>query len=61
MLVKEFIKILKKFDQNLPVTITDGYKMLCYEGEYEVELFTDVDGVSCVDIGIGGMEWKGIK
>lgn len=51
--VGELITMLEKFDQNLPVTISDGHEYIFYEGVYEVEHWVDGDFVSC-DIGIGG-------
>jgi hypothetical protein len=49
MKVKELIDHLSKFDPNVEVTITDGYRHLSYQGDFDVELFEDE-----VDIGIGG-------
>lgn len=58
--VRELIAMLQEFDGDLPVTISDGYELAFYAGEYEVALCNDFDcerdtgsAVTC-DIGIGG-------
>lgn len=53
MNVKQLIQKLQSLPQDLEVTITDGYQYHHYEGDYTVEVFEDVDGIKCVDIGIG--------
>lgn len=58
--VGELIAKLQEFDKDLPVTISDGYEMVFYAGEYEVTLYDGFDcfeelGYSAVcDIGVGG-------
>lgn len=58
--VSELIAELQKFDGDMPVTISDGYEMVFYAGEYDGTLW---DGFDCeldtgrkavCDIGIGG-------
>lgn len=54
MTVAEMIAKLQKFPQDQQVKITDGFKYHFYEGDFEFQLFEDVDGETFVDIGIGG-------
>lgn len=54
MKVGELISILQKFDENLSVTITDGYAGNIYRGSWSIEEFEEDDGTKSVDIGIGG-------
>jgi hypothetical protein len=55
MKVKELIKALKKFDEELEVTITDGFLCEFYHTKrIDIKLFKDGDGPGVVDIGIGG-------
>lgn len=54
MTVAELIEKLQKFPQNQQVKITDGFNYKFYEGDFELQLFEDVDGETFVDIGIGG-------
>ena len=56
MTVAEWIEKLKQFPQNQEVKITDGYKYHFYEGDFDFQLFEDVDGSTFVDIGIGGFD-----
>lgn len=52
MTVKELIEELQKFPEDSRVTITDGYLVNCYDGEYSIKEYED-EGPA-VDIGIGG-------
>jgi hypothetical protein len=54
--VAEWIEKLKEFSQSLEVRITDGYRYNFYQGDFEFQLFEDVDGSTFVDIGIGGYD-----
>lgn len=54
MKVSELIEKLNKFSQDMDVKITDGYQGFFYEGDFDIQLFEDVDNTSFVDIGIGG-------
>ena len=56
MNVAEWIEKLKEFPQDQEVRITDGHKYHFYEGDFDFQLFEDVDGSTFVDIGIGGFE-----
>lgn len=56
MTVAEWIEKLKEFPQDKEVKIIDGHKYHFYEGDFDFQLFEDVDGSTCVDIGIGGFE-----
>jgi hypothetical protein len=56
MTVAEWIEKLKKFPQDKEVKITDGQRYHFYEGDFDFQLWEDVDGSTCVDIGIGGFE-----
>ena len=56
MTVAEWIQKLKEFPLDLEVKITEGYKYHFYEGDFDFQLFQDVDGSKFVDIGIGGFE-----
>lgn len=56
MTVAEWIEKLKGFPLDQEVKITDGWRYHFYEGDFEFQLFEDVDGSKFVDIGIGGFE-----
>lgn len=58
MTVAEWIEKLKEFPQDKEVKITDGFKSHFYEGDFDFQLFEDVDGSTFVDIGIGEFEAK---
>jgi hypothetical protein len=53
MTVAEFIEKLKEFPLDQEVRITDGYRYNFYQGDFEFQLFEEVDGSTFVDIGIG--------
>jgi len=53
MTVAEWIEKLKEFPQDKEVKITDGFKSHFYEGDFDFQLFEDLDGFTFVDIGIG--------
>ena len=58
MKAKEMIAELQKFDPNLEVTITDGFKCHCYHTKnIEFQRFEDEREVY-LDIGIGGNDEK---
>lgn len=54
MTVKELILKLSQFDENLDVTITDGYEGLCYRGDWDIIRFDAYEYAPSVDIGVGG-------
>lgn len=56
MTVAELIEKLKEFPLDQEVKITDGHKYHFYEGDFDFQLFEDVDGSTFVDIGIGGFD-----
>jgi len=59
MLVSEMIYKLQKLQDQLgdvEVLITDGYNVLCYQGEYDIGVYEDFDSKKFIDIGIGGCE-----
>lgn len=56
MTVAELIGKLIQFPMDKEVKITDGYRYNFYKGDFDLQLFEDVDGSTCVDIGIGGFE-----
>lgn len=57
MKVKKMIEELGKFDPDLEVTITDGFKCNCYHTKnIEFALFEDLDHSVSLDIGIGGCD-----
>lgn len=58
MTVAEMLMKLYQYPPDLEAKITDGYKHHFYEGDFEFQLFEDVDGSKFVDIGIGGFEEK---
>ena len=59
MTVKELITKLQKFNPDLEVTITDGWECVCYHTKnIEIKEFQD-NGVTEVDIGIGGCRTNG--
>lgn len=54
MTVKELITELSKFDENLKVTITDGYECNSYNTKYlDIQPYEE-DCKEYLDIGIGG-------
>jgi len=59
MTVAEMMMKLMKYPPDLEVKITDGWRYHFYEGDFDIQLFEDVDGSTCVDIGIGGLEEEG--
>ena len=56
MTVAEWIEKLKTFPQDQEVRITDGHRYNFYEGDFDFQLFEDIDGSTFVDIGIGGFD-----
>ena len=58
MKVKKLIEKLQEFDDELEVTITDGFAGLCYHtNNIDIQLFEEDGNSNCemtVDIGIGG-------
>ena len=56
MTVAEFIEKLKEFPLDQEVRITDGYRYNFYQGDFEFQLFEEVNGSTFVDIGVGGFE-----
>lgn len=56
MTVAEFIEKLKEFPLDQEVRITDGYRYNSYQGDFDFQLFEDVDDSTFVDIGIGGFD-----
>ena len=56
MTVAEMIQKLQEYPQNLEVKITDGFRYHFYEGDFEFQLYEDVDGTQMVDIGVGGYD-----
>lgn len=54
MTVGELISALERFDKNMSVTITDGYKVNVYQGNWSIMEYEGDDGTKTVDIGIGG-------
>jgi hypothetical protein len=57
MTVAEMIEKLQQFPQDQEVQITDGFQYKCYKGNFEFQLFEDVDGSTFVDIGVGGFDY----
>jgi hypothetical protein len=58
MTVAEMIKELQQYPPDKEVQITDGYRYNFYKGDFEFQLFEDVDGETFVDIGIGGYDYE---
>ena len=54
MKVAELIEKLNKFPQDMEVKVTDGFQGFFYEGDFDIQMFEDIDSTSFVDIGIGG-------
>lgn len=54
MKVAELIEKLNKFPQDMEVKVTDGLQGFFYEGDFDIQMFEDIDNTSFVDIGIGG-------
>ena len=52
MTVAEWIEKLKQFPQDQEVKITDGHNYQFYEGDFDFQLFEDVDGSTFVDMGV---------
>ena len=57
MTVEEMIKQLRQYPKKMEVQITDGYKFHFYKGDFTFQLFEGDDGVTFVDIGIGGFDY----
>ncbi len=57
MTVAEMIEKLQQFPQDQEVQVTDGFQYKFYKGNFEFQLFEDVDGETFVDIGIGGFDY----
>lgn len=57
MTVAEMIAKLQEFPQDQQVKITDGFQYKFYKGDFEFQLFEDVDGETFVDIGVGGCDY----
>jgi hypothetical protein len=51
MKVKDLVEKLSKFDPNVEVIISDGYKLVFYHGDWLIKEFEGK-----VDIGIGGTD-----
>ena len=58
MTVAEMIKKLNQFPQDMEVEITDGYNLKFYKGDFCFQEFEGDDGVTFVDIGIGGFYYE---
>ena len=58
MTVADLIQKLQKFPQDQEVQITDEYDFKFYKGDFQVELFEDVDGETFVEIAIGGCSYN---
>jgi hypothetical protein len=60
MKVKEWIQELQKHNENMEVTITDGFEFKFYhtDGILITEFYDSRTGVKSLDIGIGGCEIK---
>jgi hypothetical protein len=54
MKVSKMIEILQSFPPDLEVMVTDGFNLQFYAGDYEIQLFEELDGTKIVDIGVGG-------
>ena len=57
MTVAEMIKELQQYPPDMEVQVTDGFGYKFYKGDFEFQLFEDVDGETFVDIGIGGYDY----
>ena len=56
MTVAEMIEKLQQFPQDQEVQVTDGFGYKFYKGNFEFQLFEDVDGTTFVDISVGGFD-----
>lgn len=55
MKVKDMINALARFNGDMDILISDGYKGIFYKGhEFNDYLIQEFEG--CVDIGVGGCE-----
>ena len=57
MTVEEMIKQLRQYPKKMEVQITDGCQFHFYKGDFAFQLFEGDDGVTFVDIGIGGCDY----
>jgi hypothetical protein len=57
MNVRDWIEVLQGFPPDMEVRISDGFKLNFYKGNFEFVMFED-EGVTYVDIGIGGHEYE---
>ena len=55
MNVGQLKQALENFNDEVELVITDGFKGLCYRGDFAVQPFEEANSV-VVDIGIGGCE-----
>jgi hypothetical protein len=57
MIVKELIEKLQKYNENMEVTITDGFNYKFYHtNKLLITEFYDSQDIKYLDIGIGGCE-----
>ena len=56
MTVAEFIEKLKEFPLDLEVNITDSFKFVFYEGDFEFQAFESADGSTFVSISVSGFD-----
>ena len=58
MTVAEMIEKLHQYPPDMEVQITDGFQYKFYKGDFEFQMFEDLDGSTFVDIGIGGYDYE---
>lgn len=57
MKVSELVRKLTELQETIgdvDVLITDGGNAQCYSGEYEIAEYKEINGVTLIDIDIGG-------
>jgi hypothetical protein len=57
MTVAEMIEKLHQYPPDMEVQVTDGFQYKVYKGNFEFQMFEDVDGSTFVDIGVGGYDY----
>jgi hypothetical protein len=53
-LINELQNLYENIGEDVEVLITDGFDARCYQGDFVVQAFEDIDSKTYADIGIGG-------
>jgi len=50
------LTVLQQEFGDLEILITDGWKAVCYRGDYLLNIWKEPDGELFIDIGVGGLQ-----